>query len=64
MFETLGVCGGKERGRIDMLPDHNEGQAAIEYALITIIVAIVTIVILLQVGAAIGNIFSNIIANL
>ena len=47
-----------------MLPDHNEGQAAIEYSLITIIVAIVTIVILLQVGAAIGNIFSKIIANL
>lgn len=48
-----------------MLPDHNEGQGMVEYAAITIAVAIVAIVILSQVGTAIGNVFfSNIVAHL
>ena len=47
-----------------MLPDHNQGQGMVEYVVITILVAIVAIVILSQVGAAIGNIFSNIVAHL
>ncbi len=47
-----------------MLLDCSPGQAMVEYVVITALVAIVAIIILSQVGAAIGNIFSNIIAHL
>jgi len=47
-----------------MLLDRSPGQAMVEYVVITALVAIVAIIILSQVGAAIGNIFSNIIAHL
>jgi pilus assembly protein Flp/PilA len=40
-----------------------EGQGLVEYALILVLVAIVVIVILALLGPAIGNIFSNIYAN-
>jgi pilus assembly protein Flp/PilA len=41
-----------------------EGQGLVEYALILVLVAIVVIVILALLGPAIGNIFSNIVANI
>ena len=40
-----------------------EGQGLVEYALILVLVAIVVIAILLVLGPAIGNVFSNIDAN-
>jgi pilus assembly protein Flp/PilA len=40
-----------------------EGQGLVEYALILVLVAVVVIVILTLLGPAIGNIFSNILAN-
>ena len=41
-----------------------KGQGLVEYALILVLVSIVVIVILLILGPAIGNVFSNIVANL
>jgi pilus assembly protein Flp/PilA len=40
-----------------------EGQGLVEYALILVLVAIVVIVVLLILGPAVGNVFSNIVAN-
>jgi pilus assembly protein Flp/PilA len=40
-----------------------EGQGLVEYALILVLVAIVVIAILLVLGPAVGNVFSNIVAN-
>ena len=40
-----------------------EGQGMVEYALILVLVAIVVIAVLTILGPAIGNVFSNIIAN-
>ena len=40
-----------------------EGQGLVEYALILVLVAIVVIAILLLLGPALGNVFSNIVAN-
>ena len=40
------------------------GQGLVEYALIMILVAIVVIVILLLLGPAVGNVFSNVIAQI
>ncbi len=42
--------------------DH--GQGLIEYALIIVLVSITAITILSVLGTAIGNVFSNVIANL
>ena len=42
----------------------DEGQGLVEYALILVFVTIVVLVILLVLGPAIGNTFSNIVANL
>ena len=47
-----------------MLLYHDKGQGMVEYALVIIMVAIIAIIVLGQLGAAIGNIFSNIVANL
>jgi len=41
-----------------------KGQGLVEYALILVLVAIVVIVILFLLGPAIGNAFSNILANI
>lgn len=41
-----------------------KGQGLVEYALILVLVAVVVIVVLIILGPAIGNVFSNIIANL
>ena len=45
---------------------HNwqKAQGLVEYALILVLVAVVVIVILALLGPAIGNIFSNLVANL
>ncbi len=40
------------------------GQGLVEYALILVLVAVVVIVILVVLGPAIGNVFSNIVANI
>ena len=40
-----------------------EGQGLVEYALILVLVALVVIIILALLGPAIGNIFSNLVAN-
>lgn len=41
-----------------------KGQGLVEYALILVLVAIVVIVILALLGPAVGNVFSNIVANI
>ena len=41
-----------------------KGQGLVEYALILVLIAVVVIVILALVGPAVGNVFSNIMANL
>lgn len=41
-----------------------EGQGLVEYALILVLVAIVVIAILLLLGPVVGNVFSNVVANL
>jgi len=41
-----------------------EGQGLVEYALILVLVAVVVIVILALLGPVIGNVFSNIVANM
>ncbi len=43
---------------------HENGQSLVEYALILILVALAAIVILVVFGTAIGNLYSNTIANL
>ena len=45
-------------------PVREEGQGLVEYALILVLVAIVVIAILLLLGPIIGNVFSNITAEL
>lgn len=42
----------------------NQGQGLVEYALILVFVAMIVIVMLLLLGPAIGNTFSNIVANI
>ena len=46
-----------------MFLPREEGQGLVEYALILVLVAIVVIAILLVLGPAVGNVFSNIVAN-
>jgi len=41
-----------------------EGQGLVEYALILVLVAVVVIVILALLGPAVGNVFSNVTANI
>jgi len=53
----------KEVNQVLFLP-REEGQGLVEYALILVLVAIVVIAILLLLGPIIGNVFSNIVANL
>jgi pilus assembly protein Flp/PilA len=42
---------------------HEEGQGLVEYALILVLIALVVIIILALLGPAVGNIFSNLVAN-
>lgn len=49
----------------DMLHGSPEsGQGLVEYALILMLVALVVIIILMLLGPAIGNVFSNVVANI
>ena len=41
-----------------------KGQGLVEYALILVLVAIIVIVVLALLGPAIGNVFSNMVANI
>jgi pilus assembly protein Flp/PilA len=41
-----------------------QGQGIVEYALLLVLVTIVVIVILVLLGPAIGNVFSNLYANM
>lgn len=47
-----------------MYHPHPKGQGLVEYALLIVLVAILVIVILALFGGAVGNIFSNIVANI
>ncbi len=40
------------------------GQGLIEYAMITVLIAVVVMIILLVLGPSIGNIYSTIVANI
>ncbi len=42
---------------------HDTGQSLVEYALILVLVAIAAIIIVFLFGNAIGNLYSNTIAN-
>jgi pilus assembly protein Flp/PilA len=54
-----------EGGEVHMLfIPREKGQGLVEYALILVLVAVVVIVILALLGPAIGNVFSNIVANI
>ncbi len=53
--------GGKEEL---LMFNSQKGQGLVEYALILVLVAIVVIVIVSLLGGSIGNVFSNIIANI
>ena len=46
------------------LPQKEEGQGLVEYALILVLVAIVVIAILLLLGPVVGNVFSNVTCNM
>ena len=41
-----------------------KGQGLVEYALILVLIAIVVIVVVSLLGTSIGNVFSNIVANI
>ena len=50
---------------VDMLfAPKEKGQGLVEYALILLLVAIIVIVVLALLGPAIGNVFSNLMANI
>lgn len=44
--------------------DTMKGQALFEYALLIVLVAVIVMVVLVLVGPAIGNMFSNVVANI
>jgi pilus assembly protein Flp/PilA len=50
--------------RLAQLPDDEEGQGMVEYALILVLIAVVVIVILTLVGQQVNNVFSNISSGL
>jgi len=47
-----------------LFAQRERGQGLVEYALILVLVAVVVIVILALLGPAIGNVFSNLVANI
>jgi pilus assembly protein Flp/PilA len=54
----------RKEWRIMLFDPKERGQGLVEYALILVLVAVVVIVILVVLGPAIGNVFSNIVANI
>jgi len=61
-FRTQEYCWEKEENLLRKVLSER-GQGLVEYALIMIMVAIVLFLVLQILGPAIGNIFSNIVAN-
>ena len=47
-----------------MFLHYDKGQGLVEYALILVLVAMIVIVVLMFLGPELGNVFSNIIANI
>ncbi|HEY71032.1 MAG TPA: pilus assembly protein [Anaerolineae bacterium] len=45
-------------------PVFRRGQAMLEYAFILVLIAVIVLSVLTEFGSAVGNIFSNIIANI
>jgi pilus assembly protein Flp/PilA len=41
-----------------------KGQGLLEYALLYVLIAVVVIIILLVFGGGVGNVFSNVMANI
>lgn len=41
-----------------------EGQGLVEYAMIIMLVALIVIILLVFAGPAVGNMFSNVVANI
>jgi pilus assembly protein Flp/PilA len=44
--------------------DNDDGQGLVEYALILMFVAVVVVILVVMVGPGIGNIYSNLVAQL
>ncbi len=42
------------------LPEHEEGQGLVEYALVIVLVAVVIVMIVALLGPQIGNLFSRV----
>jgi Flp pilus assembly pilin Flp len=53
----------KCKAMIDDLVSHR-GQAMLEYAFVIVLIAVIVISVLTAFGSAVGNIFSNIVANI
>jgi pilus assembly protein Flp/PilA len=47
-----------------MLFSSSKGQGLVEYALLIVLVAIVVLIVIALFGSGVGNMFSNIIANI
>jgi pilus assembly protein Flp/PilA len=47
-----------------MLHLRPKGQGLVEYAMLIVLVAVVVIIVLALFGSSVGNIFSNIVANI
>jgi pilus assembly protein Flp/PilA len=45
------------------LGGHNKGQGLLEYALILMLVVMVIMLVLVQLGPAVGNMYSNVVVN-
>ncbi len=57
------IYGVSAGGLIMLYLPQDSGQSLVEYALILVLVALAAIVILFLFGSAIGNLYSNTIAN-
>jgi pilus assembly protein Flp/PilA len=47
-----------------MIFSSSKGQGLVEYALLIVLVAIVVLIVIALFGSGVGNMFSNIIANI
>jgi Flp pilus assembly pilin Flp len=53
----------RRKAMIDFLVSRR-GQAMLEYAFVIVLIAVIVISVLTAFGSAVGNIFSNIVANI
>jgi Flp pilus assembly pilin Flp len=53
----------RRKAMIDFLV-FRRGQAMLEYAFVIVLIAVIVISVLTAFGSAVGNIFSNIVANI